>query len=977
MPKAKQQNRTRRAAPRWLLVLWLPLVATVVAAVMMDVTRLQAEALERHEVAELLAHVKAGAFEQRLAASQAFADPRRVDEARDRVREAGADVAADLAKLQLLDTGGEQRGVVELATTYGIALGVELDLIEAREPARARVLDARTVTTLDRLVDEIELARPRARADAVSVEATARRRSVMSVLIGLVGILLPLAGIFHLRRRGRSASAREHRLEQSERRFRALVQNASDAILVLAGNGVIRAAHGASDAILGYDSGTLASTQLWDIVHPDDVLLAQALCGKAVGARAGGESAEWRIAHADGSWCHCEVAVADLTDDPAVSGLVLTLRDVSRRKELEEQLRHRAFHDPLTQLPNRALFLDRAEHALAREQREGGAVAVLFVDFDDFKLVNDRLGHAVGDELLEQAAQRLRACVRSADTAARLGGDEFGVLIEGVMSASEPVQTAERLLATIGEPFMVAGRVHSLRVSIGIAVSDGAGDDADDLMRRADVAMYAAKAHGEGRYELFDAALEEAFDRGERVDTAAGDRFTFFMRGEEQRAEVESVLARAEAPQMVVQPLLDLRSGLVAGYEALARFPGSDRPPNAWFSQAHRHGLGCRLEARAVERALALGGRPAGAFLSLNLSPSALVSDEVWAVLPEDLSGVVVEVTENELASRRESLDAALARLRVRGALLAVDDAGAGYAGLKQLMNLDPDLIKLDRTLVMDVSRHPTKAALIEAFASYANRTGAEVCAEGVESLEDLRVLAELDVTYAQGYAIARPGAGWPEVAPEAQAGCTPAEVGLASAAHGGPESGDRVLERIVGELSAVRTRGALHAALVKVAGNLDSDELHISVLDSTGTYLECVSGLGSALEGTRWLLSEYAETEQVLRAQETRQVVARDPDADPMEVELLRVQGIASMLMVPILYGGETVGLLEAYAAEERPWSRGQIYRARIIAYQLGAVLQRVGAATHAGTAVPRHSTGLDDIEARRGGIRAERSAS
>jgi diguanylate cyclase (GGDEF)-like protein len=630
-------------------------------------------------------------------------------------------------------------------------------------------------------------------------------------------------------------------------------------------------------------------------------------------------------------------------------------------------LRHRAFHDPLTQLPNRALFLDRAEHALARERREGGSVAVLYVDLDHFKEVNDRLGHAVGDDLLIEVAQRLRSCVRSVDTAARLGGDEFGVLIEDVLSASEAVQAAERVLATVSEPFVVAGGEHSLKGSIGVVVSDGSGEGADELMRRADVAMYAAKAHGEGRYELFDPTLEHVFDSSGDPEAGLGDRVTFFVRGEEQRAEVVSLLAKKDAPRMVVQPVLDVRTGLIAGYEALARFPDSDRPPNAWFSQAHRHGLGTALEARAVERALALPDRPDRVFLSMNLSPSALVSDEVWAVLPDDLSGVVIEVTENELASRRESLDAGIERLRSRGARLAVDDAGAGYAGLKQLMYLDPDVIKLDRTLVTDVSRHPSKAALIESFARYGQRTGAQICAEGVETLEDLRTLAELDVTYAQGYVIARPGPGWPSVSADAQATCAATDPALAADEAPGPESDERILERIVAELSAVRSRPALHASLQRVAANLNADELHISMLDSTGTFLEAVSGLGSALEGTSWLVSEYPDTERVLRAQETRQVMARDPHADPAEVELLSVQGISSMLMVPILYGGNTVGLLEAYAREERPWSRGQVYRARIIAYQLGAVLQRLGAGNAMPADIPQRSAALDEIVRRR----------
>jgi EAL domain-containing protein (putative c-di-GMP-specific phosphodiesterase class I) len=374
--------------------------------------------------------------------------------------------------------------------------------------------------------------------------------------------------------------------------------------------------------------------------------------------------------------------------------------------------------------------------------------------------------------------------------------------------------------------------------------------------------------------------------------------------------------------------------------------------------------VGSRLEARAIERALALPGRPEGTYLSLNLSPSALVSEEVWEVLPEDLSGLVIEITENELAFSSETLTAAIDRLRGRGAQLAVDDAGAGYAGLKQLMHLDPDLIKLDRTIVTELSRHPTKAALVEAIARYARRIGAVVCAEGVELIEDLRALVELDVTYAQGWAIARPGPAWPAVERAAQVACDVRDDVLAEPpAANGPESGERILERIVAELSAVDTRPALNRCLGMVARDLDADEVHICMLDPSGTYLETVSDVGSVLEGTRWLVSDFPTTEHVLREQEAVQVSVRDPEADPSEIELLDVQGIASMLMVPILYGGRTVGLLEVYATDERPWSRGQVYRARIIAYQLGAVLQRLDAAAEAFASRPERSPTLDEV--------------
>jgi diguanylate cyclase (GGDEF)-like protein/PAS domain S-box-containing protein len=655
----------------WVL-LWVAVVGGVALAVTLDVSRLHDEASEQGEVSGLMFQTEAGVYRQHAAEQGALDDPAMAPAAQAEIAGIRRALTGFVRRVEELDPDTDPEHMAEALAAYEQRLGAVMDALDRHGPVRARALDDRDVSpAFDRLVSYVEHQAPHEAEEAAAAQSAAQRRSVLSFLIGLIGVLAPLGAVVVLRRRADRAAVREELLHQSERRFRALVHNASDAIVVVARDGTVTAVHGPAAEVLGRRAEELVGTSVWSLVHSGDQAGARALVAEP--ARSNGETAEWRVSEGEGSWRHLEVAAADLSDDPAVGGLVLTLRDVSRRKELEDQLRHRAFHDPLTHLPNRALFLDRAEHAVARGRREGGGVAALFVDLDDFKVVNDRLAHAVGDELLVQVARPLRVCVRSADTAARLGGDEFGILVAGALSASEPVQVAERVLSAMREPFVVGADSHVVHASIGVAVSDATDGSADELMRRADLAMYAAKASGKSRYELFDVALERAIDRGAEDRAAGGDGVTFFMRTEELRAEVEALLARSDAPQMVMQPMLDLRTGLAAGYEALSRFPGSDRPPNAWFSQAHRYALGSRLEARALERALAQRGRPRATFLSLNLSPSALVSDEVWSVLPEDLTGVVVEVTENELAFGKEGLEDALVRLRARGARLAVD----------------------------------------------------------------------------------------------------------------------------------------------------------------------------------------------------------------------------------------------------------------------------------------------------------------
>ena len=316
---------------------------------------------------------------------------------------------------------------------------------------------------------------------------------------------------------------------------------------------------------------------------------------------------EWRIRRASGAYGYVETVATNLLDDERMRGIVLTARDVDERRAWSDVLRHRAFHDPLTQLADPALFYDRIEHALTREARDDQHVAILFLDLDDFKIINDDMGHAVGDQLLVGVAGRLRGCLRSADTVARLGGDEFGVLLERVAGTNEVVQAAERILAAFEEPCLIHGEPQAVTVSIGIAVSGNGERSVDEILRQADLAMYAAKRDGKHRWDLYDRDLERLASSGASEEPA---RSTWFQRGAEQREEIVGLLERDGAIRMAFQPILDLRTGHVAGYGAARPLRrAQSRPPNAWFAQAHRCGLGYELEARAV--AVALGLRPA------------------------------------------------------------------------------------------------------------------------------------------------------------------------------------------------------------------------------------------------------------------------------------------------------------------------------------------------------------------------------
>jgi diguanylate cyclase (GGDEF)-like protein/PAS domain S-box-containing protein len=294
---------------------------------------------------------------------------------------------------------------------------------------------------------------------------------------------------------------------ESEERFRSLVQYSSDIITLLDADGTVRYVSPAVERVMGYKPEEQIGTSAFGSVHPDDRDRALDTFAEVLKTPGLHSLLESRVPHKDGSWRYLEHLVNNLLDDPAVRGVLVNSRDVTERKALEEQLRHQAFHDPLTGLPNRALFMDRLEHALALAYRRGTKVAVLFTDLDNFKVINDSLGHAAGDRLLKAVAERLKACVRPEDTAARLGGDEFAILVEGVTGVGEVVRIAERIADILQPPFTLEEQGVFASASTGIALNDPAQEQPADLMRHADLAMYRAKHRGKARYEVFEPGM--------------------------------------------------------------------------------------------------------------------------------------------------------------------------------------------------------------------------------------------------------------------------------------------------------------------------------------------------------------------------------------------------------------------------------------------------------------------------------------
>jgi diguanylate cyclase (GGDEF)-like protein len=412
-----------------------------------------------------------------------------------------------------------------------------------------------------------------------------------------------------------------------------------------------------------------------------------------------------------------------------------------------ERLKVAAATDGLTGLGNHRHFHEelRLDSQAARES--GAPLSVVTLDIDGFKKLNDDRGHARGDESLKLAGEAIERAVRADDLVARLGGDDFVMILRGADPgyAREVSERARDAMArSLPEEL-------ELTVSAGFVCTSDISDEGANLSELANSALDIAKRAGGDQTRKYDP-----------------DQVAAIPSIKQQRAEIDALLEMDQPITPVFQPLVDLSTGRLIGFEALSRFDTEPRrSPDAWFNQAARCGRGLALEMAAIKAALATPGRPPGTYLSLNFSPSALASPKIMAILPRNMSDIVVEVTEHELASEDGGLEEGLAKMRARGARIAVDDAGAGYAGLNQVMRVQPDVIKLDRSLIEGVHSDGAKAALVEFFVMFARRVGAGVCTEGIETLEELRTLINLGVTYGQGYLLGRPSEPWCEVSPE------------------------------------------------------------------------------------------------------------------------------------------------------------------------------------------------------------------
>ncbi|MGH2947006.1 MAG: putative bifunctional diguanylate cyclase/phosphodiesterase [Solirubrobacteraceae bacterium] len=513
-------------------------------------------------------------------------------------------------------------------------------------------------------------------------------------------------------------------------------------------------------AMLGYTEPEMgdAPGEWLGRVHPDDrAAVTQALESHLSGASHHFEQ-EYRIQHRDGSyrWMLARgMAVRD--SHQRATRVVGSQTDVTDRKHAEQRLQHDALHDALTGLPNRVLFLDRLDQAIRRAQRAhpDACAAVLFLDLDRFKLVNDSLGHHVGDELLKAVARRLASTLRPPDTVARLGGDEFTILLDGVSDAHEASAIAERVQQTLRTPFLIDERELHVDASIGIAIAD-ADAAPETVLRDADVAMYRAKADGKGRHAVFDGHMHEQVMR--RLD----------METELRRAIEERSL------EVVYQPIVQAATGRIAGFEALCRWPdGGDGfvEPSDFVPIAEETGLivplGRWVLRAACAQLAAWRALPTGAGLTVgvNVSHRQLTDPAFADILQEALDetgldprALRLEVKEHDLSREPEAVPRALAQaLQQHGVRSHIDDFGTGASSLRLLHGFPGDAVKVHRALVIGMGREAGAFEIVKALVGLAHNLGLEVIAEGVETATQLDHLKLLGCEFAQGFHVSAP----------------------------------------------------------------------------------------------------------------------------------------------------------------------------------------------------------------------------
>jgi diguanylate cyclase (GGDEF)-like protein/PAS domain S-box-containing protein len=678
-----------------------------------------------------------------------------------RAAQAGlAGVARALARRDpgmLTDSGGG--ALDDQLATYASQVDRTLNLLADDQLVQAEGVTAtRVLPAYEQLGATLDTTVSRYRSSAEATAKAERTWTIGLLLAGAFILVWMLRRFGSTRRSAERAAERARAVRDSERRLGALVAGSADILTVIDADTRVIAHPETVERVLGHPAGSMVGQRLDAFLGADDVDRTAQLLQRLRATRGASDTTDWCLRRADGSEITAEARFSNHLDDPLLGGFVLNVRDVTARRDLERELEFRAFHDHLTGLANRALLEERLRHALTRSARTLGIHAVVMIDLDDFKAVNDSFGHAAGDALLIEVGRRLRSTVRGNDTVARLGGDEFAILLEDVSTVDEALATARRLLEALRAPHTIVGRTVLVGGSAGVAVTDGhatdeAQDAADRELRNADLAMYEAKRVGDGSVELFAPEMHAAV--ASRV---------------EMRSAIKKGLERGE---FVVhyQPIVEFSERQIVGFEALVRW---DRPglglvaPDVFIPIAEQTGLivdiGTFVLGQATRQLAEWNARDGRSrYMSVNVAGAQIQRDELLlevatavrasGIDPEQL---LLEVTETALIQDSEGNERRLDALRELGVRLGIDDFGTGYSSLSYLQRFSMDVLKIDKSFVDDIV-DGGRAPLVEAMITMARALDLKVIAEGIETPGQMHALEQLGCRLGQGYLFSRP----------------------------------------------------------------------------------------------------------------------------------------------------------------------------------------------------------------------------